>query len=250
MSYLLRASGHTIIAARDGEKGLALACSERPDLILCDIQLPGIGGMEIARRFRGDPANGAVPVLAVTALAMVGDRETIMAAGFDGYFTKPITPDTFIQQVEAFLRPALRGRSAVATFATTAPSAPVQGGRTILVIDDKEDNRELASSLLGGSGYKVTTAGAMLQALQLAREAAPDLILCDVCMAGGSGFDFLREIKADARLKSVPFVFLTSTMTSESERRKGLALGATQYLFRPIEPEDLLREIAAALRAP
>jgi two-component system cell cycle response regulator len=180
---------------------------------------------------------------------MVGDRETIMAAGFDGYFTKPITPDTFVQQVEAFLPSALRGSSAIPAFAATAPSAPVPGGRTILVIDDKEDNRDLASSLLGGSGYKVTTASAMAEALRLAREAAPDLILCDVCMAGGSGFDFLRAIKADAQLKSIPFVFLTSSMTSESERRKGLALGATQYLFRPIEPEVLLREIAAALRA-
>lgn len=249
MSYLLRAFGHTIVAARDGEQGLALARTERLDLILCDIHLPGIGGMDIAHRLRADPANDRVPLLAVTALAMVGDRETIMAAGFEGYFTKPIAPDTFVHQVEAFLRPALRGEPPSAASATTAPCASVRKGGTILVLDDLEVNRDLAFSILGRSGYEVITTGASAEALRLARDAAPDLILSDVCIGDESGFDFLREIKADARLKSVPFVFLTSTMTTESERRKGLALGAASYLFRPIEPEDLLREIAAVLRA-
>jgi two-component system cell cycle response regulator len=68
-----------------------------------------------------------------------------------------------------------------------------------------------------------------------------------VCMADGSGYDFIAAVKADPRLRSIPFVFITATMTVESERRKGLALGATKYLFRPIEPQELLREIEACL---
>ena len=67
-------------------------------------------------------------------------------------------------------------------------------------------------------------------------------------MADGSGYDFIQLVKADPRLRSVPFVFLTSTMSSEGERKKGLALGAERFLFRPMESQDLLDEIEACLR--
>jgi CheY-like chemotaxis protein len=103
MSYLLRAFGHTVIAATDGQSGIATARRALPDLILCDIQLPDIGGIEVVSRVRSDGALHATRVVAVTALAMVGDRESILASGFDGYLAKPITPETFVRQVEAFL---------------------------------------------------------------------------------------------------------------------------------------------------
>src|SRR5882672_7275823 len=88
ITYLLRAYGYELLIATDGEQGLALAQRERPDLILCDIQIPGIDGYEIARRLKGDPALKGIPLIAVTALAMVGDRERILAAGFEDYIGK------------------------------------------------------------------------------------------------------------------------------------------------------------------
>jgi CheY-like chemotaxis protein len=103
MSYLLRARGHTVNGATDGESGLAAAREGRPDLILCDIQMPGMSGIEVVNHLRADGELHAMRVVAVTALAMVGDRESILAAGFDGYLAKPITPETFARQVEAFL---------------------------------------------------------------------------------------------------------------------------------------------------
>jgi CheY-like chemotaxis protein len=103
MVYLLKAFGHVPVTARDGAEGLALA-GERPDLILCDIQLPDVDGWELARRMRADPALAAVPLVAVTALAMVGDRDRVLQAGFDGYLSKPIEPETFVSSVESFLR--------------------------------------------------------------------------------------------------------------------------------------------------
>jgi two-component system cell cycle response regulator len=247
MSYLLGASGHAIVAARDGHEGLEAAMRKEADLILCDIQLPKIGGMEIASRIRSDVAFDGIPLVAVTALAMVGDRETIMSAGFDGYITKPIEPTSFVQQVEALL--PLEKRGSTPGRVSAADSAPRSGprGRRVLAVDDRPVNLELAQSMLHGSGYEVITASSMAEALSLARDAAPDLILSDVCMADGSGYDFIRAVKADRRLSAIPFIFLTSTMTTDGERMKGLALGAARYLFRPIEPPELLREIAACL---
>jgi CheY-like chemotaxis protein len=105
MEYLLRAFGHTPLVAWDGEAGIAQAIAERPDLILLDLHMPKVDGFEAARRIREERSLDSVPVIAVTASAMVGDRDKILAQGFDGYIGKPITPETFVEQVERFLPP-------------------------------------------------------------------------------------------------------------------------------------------------
>jgi two-component system cell cycle response regulator len=102
MTYLLRAFGHATEAARDGRKGVEMAVRGGFDAIVCDIQLPGLDGFEVARAIR-EHGGPPIPLLAVTAFAQVGDRERALAAGFDGYISKPIEPETFVQQVEAFL---------------------------------------------------------------------------------------------------------------------------------------------------
>ncbi len=103
MAYLLRAFGHEVVVARDGEEAVVAAGRERPDLILCDIHLPKLDGYGVAREVKAQPALSATPLVAVTALAMVGDRDKIIAAGFDGYIPKPIAPQTFVKQAEEFL---------------------------------------------------------------------------------------------------------------------------------------------------
>lgn len=247
MTYLLRAFGYATLEAYDGGEGLDIAAREHPDLIVCDVQMPKMNGFEVARAIRSSTALRGIPLIAVTALAMAEDRERILAAGFDGYIDKPIAPETFVQEVQAFLRPEQRAAVAPASPATSGASTAPPGGRTVLVVDDKPVNLQLGRSLLEGSGYRVTAALTMGDALHILREAVPDLILSDVCMAHESGYDFIKAVKAMPRLRAVPFVFVTSTMTDESERRKGLALGAARFLFRPIEPQELLREIEACL---
>lgn len=108
MRYLLGAFGYTALSAEDGVTGIALAESEGPDLILCDIQLPDIDGFEIARRLKRHARLREIPLVAITALAMVGDRERVLAAGFDGYISKPINPETFVDDVEIFLKAATK----------------------------------------------------------------------------------------------------------------------------------------------
>jgi CheY-like chemotaxis protein len=249
MRYLLAAFGHDPIVATDGERGVRLALSERPDVILCDVQMPGVDGYEVLRRLRSQPALAKVPLIAVTALAMVGDREKALGAGFDGYIAKPIDPTAFVAQVEEFMAPHLRNHTTPPAQAAPAEAeVPTQSGDlTILVVDNVPVNLEFARSLLQAAGYRVIACDDGTRALQLAREAAPDLILSDVRMPFGGGYDLIRAVKADASLARIPFIFVTSTFTNESDRRAGLALGATRFLFRPIEPDELLREIAQCL---
>jgi len=248
MRYLLQAFGHTVVAARDGAGGLASAQMLRPDLILCDIQMPGIDGMHLARRIRQIPALTGIVLLAVTALAMVGDREVIMAAGFDGYLSKPVAPETFVQQVQAFLPAALHGsRSDTRRTTPVSPQPPRYRG-TILVVDDRPENLQLARSLFGRSGYLVRTGSGVRAALDDLSRILPDVILSDVVMSDGSGYDLIRRVKSDQRLGRIAFVFVTSTLTAESERRRGLALGAARFIFRPIEPQELLAAVNGCLR--
>jgi len=103
MEYLLRAFGYTPLLASSGAKGIRLAAERNPDVILMDVQMPEMDGYEATAMIKRDPELARTPIIAVTAFAMVGDGDRILASGFDGYISKPITPETFVGEVEAFL---------------------------------------------------------------------------------------------------------------------------------------------------
>jgi two-component system, cell cycle response regulator len=103
IDYLLKAHGYAPLLARDGNEGVRLAIENHPDVVLLDIRMPGMDGYEVATALKAEPGLTGTRVVAVTASAMVGDREQIAAAGFDGYIDKPIDPETFIAQVERWL---------------------------------------------------------------------------------------------------------------------------------------------------
>ncbi len=107
ISYIIEKIGHQAIKAATGEEGVETAIRELPDLILMDIQLPGIDGLETARRIRQSKADGKIPIIALTSHALSGDRERLMAAGCSGYIEKPINPETIRQDIEKYLEGAL-----------------------------------------------------------------------------------------------------------------------------------------------
>jgi two-component system cell cycle response regulator DivK len=104
--YVLVSAGHVVLAATDAEAGLTLARASLPDLILMDIQLPGMDGLEATAHLKEDPATRAIPVIALTALAMKGDEERIRAAGCDGYIAKPMSYKDLLSTIAARLEPA------------------------------------------------------------------------------------------------------------------------------------------------
>jgi two-component system cell cycle response regulator DivK len=98
-TFLLESAGHTVLIATDAEAGLTLAIAEQPNLILMDIQLPGMDGLEATMLLKRDDATRAIPVIALTALAMKGDEERIRAAGCDGYIAKPMDYKEFLATI-------------------------------------------------------------------------------------------------------------------------------------------------------
>lgn len=107
-TFLLQSAGHAVLTAKDAEAGLTLARNAHPDLILMDIQLPGMDGLEATALLKRDAATRSIPVIALTALAMKGDEERIRAAGCDGYIAKPMAYQSFLTTVAAQLAEAVR----------------------------------------------------------------------------------------------------------------------------------------------
>lgn len=251
MVYLLSACGHEVLESHEGAEGLETAKTQTPELILLDIHMPQMDGYEVARKLRETPRCSKIPLVAVTALAMVGDRERILSSGFDGYIAKPIEADNFISRVNAFLgvcaRPTEKGGPALTPEEALPDQHRPEKHTLILFVDNTQTNIDLVRSILEPSGFEVATAMSAIDGLDVARRVNPDLILSDVHMPHQDGYSFMRMVQSDPVLQRIPFVFLTASVWSIREKVRALEQGATKFLSRPIEPQALLDEIESCL---
>jgi two-component system cell cycle response regulator len=247
MVYLLRAFGYPLLTAADGVEAVDVAFRENPDLIICDIQLPRMDGHQVVRTLQSEGRFRDTPMIAVTAFAMMGDRERVLSSGFNGYIAKPIQAETFVSQVEEFLAPNQKavGRTKSADAAPVEPAATRKPDRgTILAADDRPENLSLARVILEPYGYRVITATGFRQAFDLARRDKPDLILSDVHFADGTGFELLSLVLGDPALKETAFILISSSAPDQDERQRATQRGV-KLIVRPIDSALLLAEIEA-----
>jgi two-component system cell cycle response regulator len=228
MTFLLTAFGHEVVGFEEPQLALGSALSARYDLILADIRMPQMDGFEFLRRFRSRTTEH-VPVIAVTAHAMVGDKERMLEAGFDGYISKPIDPEVLKLQIEELL-------------ALKRDTRPV-----ILAVDDIAANLDVLEGTLAPFGFRVVRAESVKEAKAQLNDVTPSLILCDIHMPGEDGFNLIAHVKGDPNLKEIPLFVMSSTMWRTSEKQRALELGAEKLIMRPIEPQALVNEVRAAI---
>jgi two-component system, cell cycle response regulator len=211
------------------------------------VQLPGMDGYQTLKALRAIPDLEGVPVVAVTAFAMVGDRDRALAAGFDHYMTKPIDPETFTGEIDTCLPAQLHGSLPQPPAAEpssiperVAPRHSTRHRADILILDDSHINQALLRSMLEPHGYDVRTAFTVEEAIAAAEDTPPDLMLSDVHVGRQRGTDLLSRVRSIPSLTDVPFAFITATTDWQDSLLSDTSI---RIIHRPIDPAALLDEV-------
>jgi PAS domain S-box-containing protein len=219
-----------------------------PDVIILDILLPDLPGWDVLRELKAEPRTRDIPVLIVS---VVDDRSRGRDQGAAAYLVKPISR----RQLQEALQQVLAGDAAKprALVVSGEPASPDKRF-LILLAEDNEDSLRAVSDYLLDKGYRVAVARNGLEAIELAREEKPDLILMDIQMPGMDGLEATRRIRAGADaemglstgLARVPIIALTA-LAMPGDRERCLEAGANDYLSKPVSLKGLVRAIEALL---
>jgi DNA-binding response OmpR family regulator len=260
MEAMLTSSGFDVLLAGGGEEGLRLAREQKPDLILLDLMMPGLSGFEVCARLKTDPQTGGIPVLFVTALSQISDKERALAAGGDDFLTKPYQRAELLARVEALLKVRHLNRDLDRALAylhelevtrhaqhprKPAPSVPpAEGAGTLLVVDDELLARQLFADVLRDAGYIAHEAENGEKALEIVRKEAIDVVLLDIMMPGMSGLEVLAKLGEVA--PDSPVIIVTANPTSDNAIA-ALRLGAFDFIVKGFKNEVMLTTVARAM---
>lgn len=230
---------------------------EKPDLVLLDIGLPDMSGTDVLHAIRAEIGLGNTPIIALTAYAMAGDRETALSNGFDEYLTKPINEDALHEAVDRLLNNG-RGTNGAKHPSVASPlqpknpptiTAPAElesepTRRHIAVVEDHPVNQLLIRSLMEPK-YNLSLYDTGTTAIAGILKEKPDLVLLDIGLPDMYGTDVLRAIRADHNLRRIPVIALTAHAMA-GDREVALSEGFDEYLTKPID-EDALNEAVRRL---
>ena len=226
--------------ANDGMEALAMLERLSPDVILMDLQMPGLDGFELTRRIKANPAQRHIRIVAVTAYAMKGDRERALAAGCDGYITKPLDPILLPGLVASHLGSSLEDRSS---------QERVEPQGRILVVEDNPTSRKLIRVALESEGYQVREAAEAREALSWLEGNRPSLILQDLVLPDLDGLQLVQRIRSLPNGRGVPILCLSGFL-ARMDAAKAVTDGFSALLLKPIDPIALLETVRVHLERP
>ncbi|MDJ0782516.1 MAG: response regulator [Desulfosarcinaceae bacterium] len=245
---LLGLRDYRLLEASDAELALQLAERETPDLILMDIQLPGMDGLTATRRLKAIDRLQHVPVVALTSYAMAGDEAKAAEAGCDGYITKPIDTRSFLGKVEKHLSPSGDPNAAAEKPAAASPAASrLRNQPLVLVVDDEPKNVKLLTAKLADQSYTIKAAFNGAEALEMVHRHSPDLILLDVMMPGMDGYEVTQQLKQNEATKAIPIIMITA-LDGPEDKERGMAVGAQEFLTKPVNTAELQARVGSMLR--
>jgi two-component system cell cycle response regulator len=235
--FLLDKEGYRVLTATDGLEAIELLQTVQPDLVLMDIQLPGIDGLEVTRRLKSDPATCELTIVALSAYMEESNRTQVREVGCDGFISKPIDTKTFPGLVREYMNRAGPKQIASRTIAT------------IVLAEDDTGVRNRLSQTLREAGYAVTTVVDGAQALEVTERDRPDLVLSDILMPRLDGFRLCAAVRGNPELDETHVILTTSGATRETDRTLARRKGAT-CLVPKTDPALILDRIREAQSQP
>ena len=247
---------YEVITAAGGPEALEAAVTQKPDLILLDVMMPGMDGFEVCRRLKADPETAHVPVIMVTALGDPEDRVQGLSAGADDFLTKPVDDTAMFARVRSLLRVKLmldelrmRERTS-ATLGVISPPVPnVQedyaSANLLLVEDNPRDQLRLQRMIEGQFQIEMTADGA--EALNRARSKEHDAVVVSLALQNPDGLRLCSQFRTTEETRNVPILLLVGP-ADQKQLVKGLEIGVTDYVVRPIDRNEFIARLRAQVR--
>lgn len=250
---LLQLKKFEVIEAEDGEKGIKLAEESLPNLILMDIQLPGIDGLTATSIIKKNPDLKHIPIIALTSHAMRGDDLKAHEAGCEGYITKPIDTRHFLDNIIRYLqvnenlgdKRADQIESMIGS--DEEKKSDSQSRYTILIVDDELRNIKLMAAILSTEPYEILQAQSGEQALTMISTNKIDLILLDVMMPGINGFEVTQLVKTNQATKHIPIILVTA-LDGRENKQKAMDVGADEFLTKPVNRVEVITRTKSILQ--
>lgn len=244
---LLVMGEYNVVSSESAENGLELAREHLPELILMDIQLPGMNGLEATKIVKGDDKLKNIPVVALTSYAMEGDEEKALEAGCDSYMTKPIDTRNFLEKIAIYVGQKSQPKIIASSEEKKVRDVNTSKGAKILVVDDDPKNIKLMEGILISGGYRIFTAENGEEALRQVREVGPDLVLLDIMMPGIDGYEVTKQIKANPQSENIPIILVTA-LDGRNDKIRGMDAGAEEFLTKPVNPVEIEARVESMLK--
>jgi two-component system, cell cycle response regulator len=228
-----------IFEAADGVEGLTVAQRERPDIVILDLTMPIMDGVEMLTKLKADPDLRGIPVVMLTAESGRENVLRIAKLGVRDYLIKPFKEELIVERVGRIID--LKAKNELATRAKRFDD-PLQ----VLVVDDKPAIVEQVQAALSGTPWKVQGVSQPGQAVDSCSQALPDIVLVSLSLPEGAGFILFQMLRANVRSKGIPIVAL-SVKTASDEQSRAQQLGFNGIITKPIDFDDVQLKITRAL---
>lgn len=215
-------SDYNLITAVDGVDGYEKYCQYLPNIIITDIEMPGMSGLELCRKIKENNEGRFIPVVILSSKSQPIDIDTAFNYGADDYLVKPVSPDNLIEKIKDYFGVLDRKKR-----------------NKILVVDDSKVSAEMISHALMKNSHNVIMASTAEQAIELAIKERPEIVITDVEMPGMTGYDLVKILRDIPELKEVSFIMMSSR-DRKSDIKKSEKLGVSRYFIKPFDIEKLI----------